>query len=327
MQCRLGAPTGALPSESDQQESEAATVTTPPPTKGPAGKNKSSRQAAARQQAYAAREAQRAKARRRRLLLSVGIPVLVVVLVVVVLIIVKSTSKSAPPAAGPTGSAGAALEKSIATIPAATFDAVGAGSNVHPPQAVTGAALTADGKPRVLYVGAEYCPYCAGERWAVVAALSRFGTFSQLGTTTSAADDVFPSTATLSFHGATYTSSLLSFTGVELTTNVRSGNSYTPLDTLSAADQQINAAYNAQGSIPFVDFGNKYVIVGASYDVGLLQGLTQTQIAAQLADPSTAAAKGVLGAANMMTAALCKMTNGQPAAVCTSSAVTTAKLP
>src|SRR5438552_15983758 len=25
--------------------------------------------------------------------------------------------------------------------------------------------LTADGKPLVLYVGAEYCPYCASERW------------------------------------------------------------------------------------------------------------------------------------------------------------------
>ena len=40
--------------------------------------------------------------------------------------------------------------------------------------------LTADGKPLVLYVGAEYCPYCAAERCAMVQALSRFGTFSNL---------------------------------------------------------------------------------------------------------------------------------------------------
>jgi hypothetical protein len=264
------------------------------------------------------------------MLLSIFLPVIFVVLLVVVFVIVKATStKPAPAAVAPSGSAGTALEKAVASIPAATFDTVGAGSKVMPPKAITGAPLIADGKPRVLYVGAEYCPYCAGERWAVVAALSRFGTFSNLGTTASSGSDVYPNTATLSFHGSTYTSTLLSFTGVEVTTNIpdASGSGYTPLDTLTAADQQIATTYNSAGSIPFIDFGNRYAIVGASYDVGLLQGLTQSQIAAQLADPTTATAKGVLGAANMMTAALCKMTNGQPAAVCSSTAVTTATLP
>ena len=62
------------------------------------------------------------------------------------------------------------------------------------------------GKPRVLYVGAEYCPYCAAQRWAVAAALSRFGTFADLSETASATDDIHPDTATLSFHGSSYTS-------------------------------------------------------------------------------------------------------------------------
>src|SRR5438270_1263439 len=31
-------------------------------------------------------------------------------------------------------------------------------------------------KPVFLFVGAQYCPFCAAERWAVVKALSRFGT-------------------------------------------------------------------------------------------------------------------------------------------------------
>lgn len=314
-------------------------MTSNPPGKGPAGNrsvgdgpagNSPAGKKAARQAAAQRALAAQAKVGRRRMLLSVFLPVIVVVVLVVVFVIVKATSsKPAPVAVAPSGSAGAALEKAVASIPAATFDAVGSGSKVVPAKAITGTPLTADGKPRVLYVGAEYCPYCAGERWAVVAALSRFGTFSNLGTTTSSGTDVFPNTATLSFHGATYTSSLLSFTGVEVTTNVLNadGSAYTPLDTLTAADQQIATTYNSAGSIPFVDFGNRYAIVGASYDVGVLQGLTQTQIAAQLADPTTATAKGALGAANMMTAALCKMTNGQPAAVCSSTAVTTATLP
>ena len=32
-----------------------------------------------------------------------------------------------------------------------------------------GQAVTADGKPQILYVGAQYCPYCAGLRWSSIA--------------------------------------------------------------------------------------------------------------------------------------------------------------
>ena len=51
------------------------------------------------------------------------------------------------------------------------------------PASIDAPALTADGKPEVLYVGAEYCPFCAAERWPVVVALSRFGTWSGLSAT------------------------------------------------------------------------------------------------------------------------------------------------
>ena len=37
-------------------------------------------------------------------------------------------------------------------------------------------ALTEAGLPEMLYMGAEYCPFCAAERWAMVMALSKFGT-------------------------------------------------------------------------------------------------------------------------------------------------------
>lgn len=55
--------------------------------------------------------------------------------------------------------------------------------------------------------------------------------------------------------------------------------------------------------------------------------MTQTQIAAEMAQPDSAVAQQVLGAANMMTAALCTVTGNQPDAVCTSAAVTAVKLP
>ena len=266
------------------------------------------------------------------MLITIGAPILVVLLVIGTFLIVKANQTPAAATGSPAVPAGQALEKSLATIPAATYDAVGTGTGVTPPTKVTGPALTADGKPRVLYIGAEYCPFCAAQRWAVVAALSRFGTFTGLGTTTSSALDVYPSTATLSFHGATYTSSVLSFTGVEETTNIPkvagdASSGYTALDTPTAADQALLNTYDTQGSIPFADFGNKYVTVGASFQPTVLQGLTQVQIAAALHDPNSAVAKQALGAANMMTAVICQMTGAKPASVCTSSAVTSQKLP
>jgi len=32
----------------------------------------------------------------------------------------------------------------------------------------------------VSYVGGEYCPYCAIQRWALLVALSKFGSFTNL---------------------------------------------------------------------------------------------------------------------------------------------------
>ena len=47
--------------------------------------------------------------------------------------------------------------------------------------------LTLNNKPEILYIGAEYCPFCAAERWSMIIALSRFGTFSNLHFMTSSA--------------------------------------------------------------------------------------------------------------------------------------------
>ena len=44
-----------------------------------------------------------------------------------------------------------------------------------PIQAISDTALTSNGKPEMLYIGAEFCPYCAASRWSMALALSRFG--------------------------------------------------------------------------------------------------------------------------------------------------------
>jgi Domain of unknown function (DUF929) len=223
----------------------------------------------------------------------------------------------------------------VTTVPASTLDTVGTGTFNGKVQAITGnpATLTANGKPELLYMGAEYCPYCAANRWAMIVALSRFGTFSGLATVHSAVSDgagnqePYPDTPTFTFAHATYSSPYLTFTPVELQTNIpdSSTGSYTNLQTPTSAQQALLTKYDAPpyitssqaGAIPFLDFGNKYVSIGVSYSNQALAGLSWSQIASALSNPNSAVAKAVDGTANYFTAAICKMTGNQPASACT----------
>jgi hypothetical protein len=283
--------------------------------------------AQARERIAAQLAAQQRAERRRRLLLAVG-AVVVVLVVVGGLVAVRLAGGGKKTTTGPSGAADAAIVTALSSIPESTFAAVGSAGVQAAPSAITAPALTSGGKPKVLYIGAEYCPYCAAERWPISVALSRFGTFSNLGTTHSSASDVFPNTPTLSFHGSTFTSQYLTFTGVETTTNQQVNGQYAPLDTPTAEDQKTFDTFNqppyvqTAGSIPFVDLGGKFVSSGATYSPEILAGKTQAQVADALKDPSNPIAKAVIGSANVYTAAICKLTGDQPANVCSTEAVT-----
>ncbi len=298
-----------------------------PKPAGPAVGRQSAAQRLAAQRADAAR-ARISAAQRRRRVLGFGVPLVVVVLAITALVVAKVATGAGSPKSGVTASAAAAtVIQDVTSVPASVLDAVGKGTATAIPKAITAPALSANGLPRVLYIGAEYCPYCATERWAMVVALSRFGTFANLGQTASSPSDAYPSTATLTFHGSTYTSTTVSFTGVETQSNQVVNGQYAALDTPTAADQKLFATYDSppytstSGAIPFIDIGGRYLISGASYSPQVLQGRTQAQIAAALSDPTSAIAKGVDGTANLITAAICKITNSAPAAVCQSSGV------
>jgi Domain of unknown function (DUF929) len=268
-----------------------------------------------------ARALQPRRPSRRRPLLIAGTAVAVVLVAIGALVAVKLSQGGSTAAAPIRTGAPPAVVRSISTLPARVFDKVGYQADVVKPQAISGRPLTQAGKPLVVYLGGEYCPYCAAERWAIVSALSRFGTFHDLGATHSSSSDVYPSTATFSFHGARYTSRYLSLDAVELYSNKRVGQGYATLDHPTAFQASLDQRYGT-GAIPFVDICNRYVINGASYDPGLLQGLTMRQIAAALRDPSSPICKAILGTANAVTAGLCKATGGQPGNVCSSPAVT-----
>jgi hypothetical protein len=315
-----------------------------PGQKKPGAKKPGSKQPADRRTAQqrladqrAVNETARVAAVRRKKLVVAVLPVVLVVVIVAVLVIVKLSTGAGSPKSGASATTAAdAVIGKVTSVPAAAFDQVGAGS-VTAALVSAGAApaLTSNGLPRVFYAGAEYCPFCAAERWAVVVAMSRFGAWTGLGQTASSPSDTYPNTATLTFHGSTFNGNVVAFNGYELQSNQVVDGKYATLETLSADDQALMTKYDAppyfsgSGSIPFVDIGGKYLISGASYDPQLLAGKTHAQIATAIADPSTAISKAVLGAANLITAAVCTLTKGAPAAVCSSGGVTAAaaKLP
>jgi hypothetical protein len=291
-----------------------------------------------REKIAAQRAAARKAERRRRILIASG-AIFVVVVIVVVFVVVKANktppATAAPASNGPTGAALATLTKQLTTVPVSALNSVGGGSitsggdlgatsgNFLTP--ISGAtALTSNGKPEFLYVGAEYCPYCGAERWPMIIALSRFGTFSGLTTIHSSSTDAYANTPSWTFYGSKYTSKYISFVSVEETRNYRIGNAastsvnYVTLQTPTAAEQALATKYGT-GYIPFIDIGNAYVEVGNlnPYGPQVLQGKSWSAIAAALGNPSSAIAQGALGSANYLTAAMCKLTNNQPATACT----------
>ncbi len=205
----------------------------------------------------------------------------------------------------------------ITTLPASEFDALGQGTANNLIKPVSGTKLTGpSGKPEVFYLGAEYCPYCAAERWPLIIALSRFGTFSGLQTTSSSSSDVYPNTQTFTFRDATYTSQYIDFRAVETTDRDQK-----PLQSPTAAEQQLVNRYDTAGSIPFLDFANQYASSGATYSPDTIGGMSWQAVAGALQQPDSTQAKAIIGSANLITAAICKITEDHPAAVCSSATI------
>jgi Domain of unknown function (DUF929) len=317
------------------------------------GKASRTKQAPDRKARIAAqREAARRAEQRKRIWIAGG-SILAVVAVVIAFVLIKTNSSGGHPAAasnGPTGASLTSLTNQVTGVPQSVLDQVGGGSisssdfipasEISSASAsgagyfsyVNGKALTSGGKPEVLYIGAEYCPFCGAQRWAMIAALSRFGTFTGLKTIHSSSTDSYPNTPTWSFYGSKYTSQYITFTSVEETTNERQGNSsntstpYVVLQTPTSAEDSLLSQYDPGnpsqgegGAIPFIDLGNKYVQVGnmSPYGPQDLQDKSWSQVATAMTQPTTTIAKDADGNANYMIAGICSLTNNQPSTACT----------
>lgn len=269
------------------------------------------------------------KERQRKQVIAAVVAVVVVIAAVVIGVVVAGGKKT--PAAGPTGgSSGGAGDfvSTITSIPAAAFEAAGApaaGTTATPAKVQGGAALEEGGKPKVVYVGAEFCPYCATERWSLVAALSRFGTFTGLEPTRSAEND--GNIPTVTFTKAKYTSDFVVFQPVE--TRDREGQ---PLQEMPADISALFTKHNPQGGIPWTYYGTA-ATSGSGVPIDAFTSLTGddawTKIAGEMATGTGSYGKPIDANANVITAQVCQLTKGQPSTVCTSPAVmaATALLP
>jgi uncharacterized protein DUF929 len=266
----------------------------------------------------AAERAARKRAEARRRLLAAIVAVAAVLGVVVALVVVKVTSPPAHPVASES-QASSVVVRQVTSVPAAVLTGVGPGQEITPLQTVktAGPPLTVGGKPAIVFVSEESCPFCAAERWSLTVALSHFGTWSHLGSTASSATDVYPNTATLSFRTAQYQSTELALRTTELADNIgRPLQARTQLDTrlISTFDvpPYVNSA-DQSGAVPFLDIANRYILAGAQYNPQVLAGLSAAQIASQLSNPSSPVAKAIDGSAQVIVAAIDQVLHGQTA--------------
>jgi len=254
----------------------------------------------------------------------------VVVAVVVVFLLVghSSPSKSGLPSPDVNPLAPASVLSAVTGVSPTVSSTIGAGGVTDPLQPLSGspAQLTGpNGHPELFYLGAEFCPYCAAERWSVVIALSRFGSFSNLRTTMSDSNpDDIPNTHTFTFYGSSYSSQYLDFAPIESAD--RKNN---PLQTPTAAQQALINSYDTSpyssttGGIPFQDLANRYILSGAGVNPEILQGMDWQQIADTLSNSQSQVAQAIIGNANWITAGICKVTGNQPGSVCNGAPIST----
>lgn len=266
---------------------------------------------------------------------------IVLALIVVIIVAFVFISRQQSGVAAPTP-ASSQVFNAVTKVDPNILSVVGTGKVQNPFKVTQGSPpllVGPTGKPEFLYIGAEYCPFCAAQRWAMVVALSRFGTFSQLYQTTSSSTDVYPNTSTFTFYpklykAPIYTSQYIDFVPVEEATNVQNSNgTYPPLQKATAEQQKLFATYDVPpyidaqhaGSIPFIDIGNKFVAIGApsGFSPQDLAGMQWSDIANSLADTSSTVSQHILGSANYLTAGICIATNQQPGSVCSTDVIQT----
>jgi thiol-disulfide isomerase/thioredoxin len=204
-----------------------------------------------------------------------------------------------------------ALKQNLTDVSFSTLSSIGSGHGVSGLTSINGSKLMNNGKPEVLYIGAQYCPFCMAEDWSMIVALSKFGNFSGIEYMMSETNYNYSNTAGFTFVSSHYTSQYVSLVTVEYENRVQG-----PLQTVSNSEYSTEQKYDPGLEIPFIDFANEYTTFTSQYSPVVISNLNWTEIASQLNSTNSSVANSIDGAANSLISAVCKIDGGQPASVC-----------
>jgi len=166
------------------------------------------------------------------------------------------------------------------------------------------------GKLFVFFMGAEYCPYCAAERWAIVRSLQKFGQWDGLKQTISAArDEPFLNLPTYDFTKATYTSPHIEFVAREI-----QDREFKPLDKILKTEEKLLRKFNPKKEIPFLLIGGRYAQIGSGFTPKIFIGHTFRQTETELKKAESEIRKTIDEEANIISALLC--VSGLPPELC-----------
>jgi len=273
----------------------------------------------------------------RRRYVALGLVVLAVILLAA-LILIRNDSNSPDSGDSETFAPASGTILNAATqIPSTVANAVGVTSPIN---AVTAPVPTRSAMlwraappgrsathPVVFFYGAEFSPYAAAERWPLVVALSRFGTFGQLGQVQSSSTELFPDLWSFTFWHFSYASPWVTLLAVERYGAVDpTGASYISLQRPNPVEANAVSTFDSSGTtFPFLDIANRYTALGSAFSPSVLAGLGQSDIASDLTSAGSPVTQAVLAAANEITAAICAVTGQHPAAVCEAHGVVVAE--
>lgn len=214
-----------------------------------------------------------------------------------------------------------AVEGSTATsqvqVPDNDLETVGLPKSVSSPILLKNQpVLTSRGKTEVAFIGGTWCPYCAPVNWSLQIALSKFGTFSQLGPArSSSSQDVFPGLRSWSFQGSHYSSSYFTLNAFEVP---QSGLAPPPNLARLIKTYDKKPYTTTAGAIPFLDIYNRFLVIGAPIQASVLAHLTPAQIAKATRNPQSSVAKAIDGTANYLIAAFCSVAGTGSEPICAS---------
>ncbi len=171
------------------------------------------------------------------------------------------------------------------------------------------------GKLYVFFMGAEYCPYSAAERWSIVRALQKFGQWDGLKQTMSAArDEPFLNLPTYDFTKATYNSPNIEFASREI-----KDREFKPLQKLLKTEEKLVRKFDQGKETPFLFIGGRFVQVGSGFTPKIFIGHTFRQTETELRKIESEIRKTIDDEANIISALMCIA--GLPPELCKETAV------